>query len=242
MAFLGIAPTGTVLPFAGSAAPEGWALCDGSAISRTTYSKLFGVISTTYGVGDNSSTFNVPDMRGVYPRGAGTNGTANYGGVTGHTPAGGALAAKGGQKTAKNGLTASANSSNISALTLNSSSITLTMNSSSVSGSVSVGNSTVPTDGIMRPTGSTNSGAKTVIDDRWSDGNFYNWGATTLPSSSHNHSATPSLTAAAQTLSTGTAAAQTLSSGTASAQTITVGAGDTETTPAFLALNYIIKL
>ena len=59
-----VAPPGVVLPFAGSAAPSGWLLCDGSAISRTTYAALFSAIGTTYGTGDGSTTFNVPDMRG----------------------------------------------------------------------------------------------------------------------------------------------------------------------------------
>jgi microcystin-dependent protein len=57
-------PTGAVMPFAGSAAPAGWVLCDGSAISRTTFSALFIAISTTYGAGNGSTTFNVPDLRG----------------------------------------------------------------------------------------------------------------------------------------------------------------------------------
>lgn len=57
-------PTGTVLPFAGVNAPTGYLFCDGDAISRTTYSSLFDVIETTYGVGDNSTTFNIPDLRG----------------------------------------------------------------------------------------------------------------------------------------------------------------------------------
>jgi microcystin-dependent protein len=57
-------PAGTVMDFAGAAAPTGWVVCDGSAISRTTYSALFSVIGTTYGVGDGSTTFNVPDARG----------------------------------------------------------------------------------------------------------------------------------------------------------------------------------
>lgn len=60
----GMAPTGVVLPFAGAAAPSGWLLCDGSAVSRTTYSSLFTAISTAYGVGDGSTTFNLPDLRG----------------------------------------------------------------------------------------------------------------------------------------------------------------------------------
>ena len=51
-------------PFAGSTAPTGWLLSDGSAVSRTTYKPLFDAIGTTYGVGDNSTTFNLPDLRG----------------------------------------------------------------------------------------------------------------------------------------------------------------------------------
>jgi microcystin-dependent protein len=62
----GSVPIGTVNPFAGSSAPGGWLLCDGRStdISRTTYSGLFSVIGTTYGSGDGSTTFNLPDLRG----------------------------------------------------------------------------------------------------------------------------------------------------------------------------------
>lgn len=60
----GSVPAGTVLPFAGGVAPAGYVFCDGSAISRTTFSNLFAAIGTTYGVGDGSTTFNVPDLRG----------------------------------------------------------------------------------------------------------------------------------------------------------------------------------
>lgn len=56
--------TGTVLPFAGSTSPGGWLLCHGQAVSRATYANLFAVIGTVFGVGDGSTTFNVPDMRG----------------------------------------------------------------------------------------------------------------------------------------------------------------------------------
>ena len=59
-----LTPTGSLMPYAGSAAPTGYLLCDGSAISRTTYSDLFGIISTDYGSGDGSTTFNIPDLRG----------------------------------------------------------------------------------------------------------------------------------------------------------------------------------
>ena len=66
------AQTGMVTPYVGSSAPTGWLLCDGSAVSRTTYAALFAIASTTYGVGDNSTTFNLPDLRSRLPLGAGT--------------------------------------------------------------------------------------------------------------------------------------------------------------------------
>lgn len=55
---------GTVTNFAGSTAPEGWLLCYGQAVSRTTYADLLAVIGTTYGAGDGTTTFNLPDLRG----------------------------------------------------------------------------------------------------------------------------------------------------------------------------------
>lgn len=57
-------PSGVITAFGGSSAPSGYLLCDGTAVSRTTYSALFSAISTTYGVGDNSTTFNVPNLKG----------------------------------------------------------------------------------------------------------------------------------------------------------------------------------
>ena len=64
-------PTGTVSAFAGSAAPTGYALCDGSAVNRTVQAALFSVIGTTYGIGDGSTTFNLPDLRGRVVAGLG---------------------------------------------------------------------------------------------------------------------------------------------------------------------------
>jgi microcystin-dependent protein len=55
---------GTVIPYSGTSAPSGYVLCYGQAINRTTYATLFAVIGTTYGSGDGSTTFNVPDLRG----------------------------------------------------------------------------------------------------------------------------------------------------------------------------------
>lgn len=57
-------PIGSLMDYAGTAAPSGWLLCFGQTISRTTYSALFAIVNTTYGVGDGSTTFNLPDLRG----------------------------------------------------------------------------------------------------------------------------------------------------------------------------------
>lgn len=57
-------PIGTVEAYAGANAPDGYLLCDGSAVSRTTYSDLYNVIGTTYGSGDGSTTFNLPNIKG----------------------------------------------------------------------------------------------------------------------------------------------------------------------------------
>ena len=60
---------GTIVPFAGSTIPDGYLTCDGTAVSRTTYSDLFAVIGTTYGAGDGSTTFNLPNLKGRVPVG-----------------------------------------------------------------------------------------------------------------------------------------------------------------------------
>jgi microcystin-dependent protein len=64
-------PAGVINPWAGVAGspPTGWLLCDGTAVSRSTYSTLFGIVGTAYGVGDNSTTFNLPNLKGKVPVG-----------------------------------------------------------------------------------------------------------------------------------------------------------------------------
>jgi microcystin-dependent protein len=66
-------PAGAVQAFAMNSAPAGWLAADGSNVNRTTYAALFSAISTTYGVGDGSTTFALPDLRGYFVRGSGTN-------------------------------------------------------------------------------------------------------------------------------------------------------------------------
>lgn len=66
-------PTGAIIPFAGSSIPAGYLLCNGATVSRTTYANLFKVIGTTWGAGDGSTTFKLPDARGRFPEGANGN-------------------------------------------------------------------------------------------------------------------------------------------------------------------------
>lgn len=73
--FATLNPAGVISAYAGSSAPSGWLMCDGSAVSRTTYATLFAIISTTYGVGDGSTTFNLPFLNGRSIIGAGTAAT-----------------------------------------------------------------------------------------------------------------------------------------------------------------------
>lgn len=77
-------PAGMVSQFAGATAPTGWLLCDGTAVSRTIYAALFTAIGTTYGAGDGSTTFNVPNLQGRVPAGKAGSGTfATLGGTGG---------------------------------------------------------------------------------------------------------------------------------------------------------------
>ena len=59
------------MPFAMNSAPAGWLAADGSNVNRTTYAVLFSAIGTTYGTGDGSTTFALPDLRGIFVRGSG---------------------------------------------------------------------------------------------------------------------------------------------------------------------------
>ena len=67
-------PAGVITAWAGSSAPSGWLLCNGAAVSRTTYAALYVICSTTYGSGDGSTTFNLPDLRNRAPYGVGNAG------------------------------------------------------------------------------------------------------------------------------------------------------------------------
>lgn len=74
-------PAGIMQMFAGNTIPAGWLLCDGSAVSRTDYAKLFSAIGTTWGAGDGSTTFNLPNSIGRFAEGAATSGSYKSAGL-----------------------------------------------------------------------------------------------------------------------------------------------------------------
>jgi len=78
-----IFPSGVIMHYAGASAPTNWLICDGTAVSRSTFAALFTIIGTTYGAGDGSTTFNLPDMRGKIAVGKHTSGTFTTLGQTG---------------------------------------------------------------------------------------------------------------------------------------------------------------
>lgn len=227
-------PSGVMLPFGGTTAPTGWLLCDGSPIDRTTYAALFSAIGTTHGIGDGVNTFNLPDMRGVFPRGAGTNGTSNYGGVAGHTPAGGSAGAKNGQKTAKNGLAAASSSTSVSGnrnqFDRTSGTVSsghthgfgsggMSANASHAHANLGFGTATAVFGGGVLGAGEWGGSTGSANTDHT------HGGTTGDINQNHTHNVNYDSTFSA--------------SGTAAAQAIT---GDTETTPASLTLHYIIKI
>lgn len=80
---IGAVPTGAVIPYAGSSAPDGWLLCNGQSVSTTTYAELHAVIGYTFG--GSGGSFNVPDLRQRFPLGVAESGTGNTLGATGGT-------------------------------------------------------------------------------------------------------------------------------------------------------------
>jgi microcystin-dependent protein len=87
---------GAIKIYAGSSAPTGYLLCDGTAVSRTTYAALFAICSTTYGAGNGTTTFNLPDLRGRVPLGLDNMGGVTAGRITSASLNGGNATTRGG--------------------------------------------------------------------------------------------------------------------------------------------------
>lgn len=82
-------PSGAMMAYGGTAAPPGYLMCDGSAVSRAEYEHLFEALGIAYGAGDGTTTFNVPDFRQRFPLGKSVSGTGSTlggsGGAIDHT-------------------------------------------------------------------------------------------------------------------------------------------------------------
>jgi microcystin-dependent protein len=212
-------PAGVVLPFAGSTAPDGWLLCDGTTKNRVAFARLFAAIGTTFNTGGELVTeFRLPNTQGVFIRGAGsqsiTDGTTKTYSATHGT--------RQGDKTSKNGLTATAANSSVSG--------SVTASSSSVSGSIGGSDGSHSHNYTVRDS-VTGVAQKGLVSGNasWPNDNIRNLAE--FDNGSHGHGF--SLTAAAQSIS---------HSLTAAAQSITIGAGDAETRPANVGMNHIIKI
>ena len=229
-----VMPSGVILPFGGSTAPSGWLLCNGSAISRTTYAELFAAIGTLHGSGDGSTTFHLPDYRGRFLRGADSGATrdpdraarsaANSGGATGDS-----VGSVQSNATARNGLNSSSG--------LQSADHSHTTSTGGVSANHYHG---IGGDGSHRHNnggyglargdgGSSSYNTLTHYDwrqyDKFSDyqGSHSHGGGTGYISTDHGH--------------TGTSGGVSVNHG----HSVTIGTGDNETRPHNANVHYIIK-
>lgn len=85
-----VLPAGVIVSYISNTIPNGWLLCDGSAVSRTTYSRLYAAVGTTYGAGNGTTTFNLPNLKGKVPVGRDSSDSsftplATAGGEKNHT-------------------------------------------------------------------------------------------------------------------------------------------------------------
>jgi microcystin-dependent protein len=221
-----LVPLGGILPFAGATAPTGWLLCDGTAVSRVTYKDLFAVVGVTYGVGDGSTTFALPDLRQRFPLGKAASGTGatlgEHGGSIDHTHAVPGLSVPG---LTVPGLSVPA----------------LSIPTRSVSGSTGTGTSgdeSAHVHGIgVVPVIAVPTGVEQVGSSTGDVGLETQNGNATGPGSGHSHSV-PSLSVSG-TAASGSTGTGTTSAGTTSASTTGTGTSGS-TNPPYCALNYII--
>ena len=225
---------GTIKPWGKATSPSGYLLCDGTAVSRTTYVELFTVIGTTYGAGDTSTTFNVPNLQGKTPQG--------YDGNTYN------LAATGGANTVTVAVTNNQAVSSVSATSTvaNNQAVSLTNNQAvTVTGSISNTSLTTAqlashahTKATVNPAGgwppdvgwgSSGEGTLSESSDNAGSGTGHN----------HAHTLAGSMTGTVTGNLTGTVAVTTTATGGALSGTVTA-AGNNTFSP-YVVVNYIIK-
>jgi len=225
---------GTIKPWGKTTAPAGYLLCDGSAVSRTTYADLFAVLSTTYGSGDGSATFNVPQLQGKTPQGYDGN-TYNLAGTGGANTVTVAVT----NNQAVSSVTTTSTVTNNQAVSVsNNQSVTVTGNIANTSVTTAQLASHAHTEwGAANNTtvlgNNPNSGVSATTAQR----NTGNAGSGTGHNHSHNLSGT--LTGNLTGNLTGTVAVSSTNSGGALSGTVTA-AGNNSFSP-YVVVNYIIK-
>lgn len=155
---ISIIPSGAIIMFGANTAPSGWLVCDGTAVSRTTYSSLFTTIATNYGVGDNTTTFNLPDFRGRSPYGVDALQSITIGGTTAGK-INSSYQNSTGTGTTGSGTTGSGTTgTSATAITATTSNATTTTASSTSTGTTATGTGTIPALTYSTGTGSTGTG------------------------------------------------------------------------------------
>ena len=138
-------PTGEIAMWSTNTAPTGWLLCDGSAVSRSTYSALFAIIGTTYGAGNGSTTFGIPNLLGKFP--VGKDASAEFD-VLGET---------GGSKTSALGVSnlPAHNHTGSASVTVNDNGLDVLYNANSYTTGYITGRDIAPQDGVIDGTSNT---------------------------------------------------------------------------------------
>jgi microcystin-dependent protein len=235
-------PSGVIFSYGGSSAPTGFLLCDGTAISRTTYSDLYAIIGTSYGVGDGSTTFNVPNLKGKIPVGYNSSDTSydNLGETGGaktydlsHTHTGPSHTHTGPNHSHTIAHTHTATTGGASDGNTTS---TASDHSHSYSGSGNTGASPNTSDMNTGDENATRPSTSHIHSFSWS-GTTGNSGSHNHTTTDHNHSLTTSGSSVANTGDAGTGA-------TGASGTDNTGSGGSSTQSVlnpYLVVNYIIK-
>lgn len=262
-ALQGATATGMIEMYAGSSAPTGWLMCRGQAVSRTTYAALYAVVGTTFGVGDGSTTFNLPDLEKRFPRGAGTAAVGDAGGAetvaldlastpphdhtgiiqsAGSHDHGGSIASSGGHTHSYTTSTDGGHTHTVSTSNTGDHTHTTTINSGG-SHSHNIANAS-PASGNSHD--HYEDGSPTTFTYTTGAAGSHSHTVTLASGGSHSHTVTPGTSGAhTHTVSSDTELDHThtlTSDGDHTHTTAAVGSGTPhENMPAYLALNFIIK-
>jgi microcystin-dependent protein len=225
-----VTPAGSLMAYAASTAPTGWLLCDGSAVSRTTYATLFAAISTTWGTGDGSTTFNVPDLRGQFLRGFDSRSTATSQDTTTFTGT-----------TANASATISSISATVTAFLY----AGMPISGTGIPAGATI--STVSSTSITISANATAPGAVTITVGRTfasAQNDFYENHSHTATDSGHAHTIPGNVTVGGSGIQTGSGVQYgtvSTSTGNANITVATSTTGNVETRPKNFAVLYIIK-